>query len=456
MSNIYIQEPPALGKVLLTTSLGDIDIELWSKEAPKACRNFVQLCMEGYYNGTIFHRVVKDFIAQGGDPTGTGSGGESIYGEPFKDEFHQRLRFSRRGLVAMANSGPNDNGSQFFFTLNATPELDKKHTIFGKVTGNTIYNMARFADLDIDEDNRPYCPPKIIKTQILNDPFEDVVPRDIVHAHLKKDEEKKDDGKIKSKSKATKNYKLLSFGEEAEEDEEETITVSKDIQIKSSHDLLNDPKLSSEVAVEGEITVNKAAKESGDKEGDLKKRKKKTKERKETANSEDHMVGDDEEDEEEEKEKPKKMKREKDEDTEKETEVINKKKDKADNSTLMELAKERAEFSEKQKSNRMLKKGDGRQDETLALLASFQSKMSNMISQDDEDEEKDDSQEDGEIKDALSWASHKLKFDEHRDAKDANTKGDDWYDIYDPRNPVNKRRRNEGNDSKTKSKSKKP
>lgn len=71
-------------KVLLVTSVGEIDIELWSKETPKACRNFVQLCMEGYYNGTIFHRVVKDFIVQGGDPTGTGTDGESIYGAPFK------------------------------------------------------------------------------------------------------------------------------------------------------------------------------------------------------------------------------------------------------------------------------------------------------------------------------------------------------------------------------------
>ena len=71
-------------QVLLVTSVGDIDIELWSKEAPKACRNFVQLCMEGYYDNTIFHRLVKDFIVQGGDPTGTGEGGESIYGKPFK------------------------------------------------------------------------------------------------------------------------------------------------------------------------------------------------------------------------------------------------------------------------------------------------------------------------------------------------------------------------------------
>lgn len=71
-------------QVLLVTSVGDIDIELWSREAPKACRNFIQLCLEGYYNDTIFHRVVKDFIVQGGDPTGTGEGGQSIYGAPFK------------------------------------------------------------------------------------------------------------------------------------------------------------------------------------------------------------------------------------------------------------------------------------------------------------------------------------------------------------------------------------
>lgn len=106
--------------------------------------------MEGYYNGTIFHRVVKDFIAQGGDPTGTGEGGDSIYGAPFKDEIHSRLRFTRRGLVAMANAGRDDNGSQFFFTLGPTPELQGKHTLFGKVVGDTIYNMIKL-EAETDE-----------------------------------------------------------------------------------------------------------------------------------------------------------------------------------------------------------------------------------------------------------------------------------------------------------------
>lgn len=87
MSSIYITEPPTNGKVILGTTVGEIEIELWSKETPIACRNFVQLCMEGYYNDTTFHRLVKGFIVQGGDPTGTGEGGESVYESPFKVSF---------------------------------------------------------------------------------------------------------------------------------------------------------------------------------------------------------------------------------------------------------------------------------------------------------------------------------------------------------------------------------
>ncbi|VDN85583.1 unnamed protein product [Brugia pahangi] len=141
MSNIYVNEPATSGKICMKTTVGDIDIELWSKECPLACRNFIQLCMEGYYNGTIFHRVIRDFIVQGGDPTGTGEGGESIYNTSFKNEFHQRLKFNRRGLVGMASGNDGMNGSQFFFTLNATPDLDKKHTLFGKVYFFFLYNQ---------------------------------------------------------------------------------------------------------------------------------------------------------------------------------------------------------------------------------------------------------------------------------------------------------------------------
>ena len=142
---VYANQPATKGKVVLHTTIGPFDVELWSKEAPLACRNFVQLCMEGYYDGCIFHRVIKDFMAQTGDPTGTGTGGESVYEEGgpegagaqgiFKDEFNGRLRFIHRGLLGMASNGPHTNGSQFFVTLSNCEWLDKKHTIFGKITG---------------------------------------------------------------------------------------------------------------------------------------------------------------------------------------------------------------------------------------------------------------------------------------------------------------------------------
>ncbi|XP_076772351.1 spliceosome-associated protein CWC27 homolog isoform X3 [Arvicanthis niloticus] len=251
MSNIYIQEPPTNGKVLLKTTAGDIDIELWSKEAPKACRNFIQLCLEAYYDNTIFHRVVPGFIVQGGDPTGTGTGGESIYGAPFKDEFHSRLRFNRRGLVAMANAGPHDNGSQFFFTLGRADELNNKHTIFGKVTGDTVYNMLRLTEVDIDDEERPRNPHRIKSCEVLFNPFDDIIPREI-----KKPKKDKPEEEVKKlKPKGTKNFSLLSFGEEAEEEEEEVNRVSQSMKgrSKSSHDLLkDDPHLSSVPAVESE------------------------------------------------------------------------------------------------------------------------------------------------------------------------------------------------------------
>eukprot|EP00918_Siedleckia_nematoides_P105788 GHVU01230951.1.p1 GENE.GHVU01230951.1~~GHVU01230951.1.p1 ORF type:complete len:177 (+),score=23.79 GHVU01230951.1:34-531(+) len=121
------------GKVQLVTSMGTIDLELYWKHAPRTCRNFFELSKKGYYNGTIFHRIVKDFVIQGGDPTGTGRGGESIYGRTFEDEIHAELRHTGAGILSMANAGPNTNGSQFFITLAPTPFLDGKHTIFGRV-----------------------------------------------------------------------------------------------------------------------------------------------------------------------------------------------------------------------------------------------------------------------------------------------------------------------------------
>ena len=148
---------------VMHTNMGDIKIKLFGEQVPKTVKNFVELSKKGYYNGIIFHRVIKDFMIQGGDPTGTGMGGESIYGEKFEDEFDLNLH-NVRGALSMANAGPNTNGSQFFIVqadtcpegmleqmkqltdrgfpeetiadyeaFGGTPWLDFKHSVFGQV-----------------------------------------------------------------------------------------------------------------------------------------------------------------------------------------------------------------------------------------------------------------------------------------------------------------------------------
>lgn len=117
----------------IKTNMGTIKIELFHELAPKTVANFVGLAEKGYYNGIIFHRVIDGFMIQGGDPTGTGRGGESLWGGKFEDEFNTNLRHTVPGILSMANAGPNTNGSQFFITLVPTPHLDGRHTVFGKV-----------------------------------------------------------------------------------------------------------------------------------------------------------------------------------------------------------------------------------------------------------------------------------------------------------------------------------
>ena len=150
------------------TNLGDLTVKLFDDVAPKTVKNFVELAEKGYYNGVIFHRIIRDFMIQGGDPTGTGIGGESIYGEKFEDEFSENV-FNIRGALSMANAGPNTNGSQFFivqnenlpydksalvkggwpeeiaeiYTAGGTPHLDGRHTVFGQLA-----NAESFETLD--------------------------------------------------------------------------------------------------------------------------------------------------------------------------------------------------------------------------------------------------------------------------------------------------------------------
>ncbi|KAJ1674156.1 Peptidyl-prolyl isomerase cwc27 [Spiromyces aspiralis] len=237
----------------MCTTAGDIEIELWPKEAPKACRNFVQLALEGYYDNTIFHRVVPGFIVQGGDPTGTGMGGESIYGEPFPNEFHSRLRFVRRGLLGVASSEPNDNGSQFFITLGPTPELQRKHTIFGTVVGDTLFNALKIGEGEIvPETERPEHPHKVTRIRIIDNPFDDIVPRITSEERRRLQERKAEDAtKKKGRAKAKRDKNLLSFNDDEENSGDISTSSATKFKIKSSHDVLADDKMLSRQAATG-------------------------------------------------------------------------------------------------------------------------------------------------------------------------------------------------------------
>lgn len=151
--------------VVLETNQGVIEVKLMPEVAPKACENFKGLAEKGYYNGVIFHRVIKGFMIQGGDPTGTGTGGESLWGESFEDEVTPQVTFDKVGLLAMANAGPNTNGSQFFITTAKTPWLNMRHTIFGEVISG--YDaVQKIESTAIGPSDKPLEAQKIIKAYI--------------------------------------------------------------------------------------------------------------------------------------------------------------------------------------------------------------------------------------------------------------------------------------------------
>lgn len=151
--------------VVLETNQGNIEIKLMPEVAPKTCENFIKLVEKGYYNGLIFHRVIKGFMVQGGDPTGTGTGGESIWGKSFEDEVTPIAKFDSAGILAMANAGPNTNGSQFFITCAPTPWLNMRHTIFGEVVSG-LDVVQKIENTSVGANDRPMAEQKIIKAYI--------------------------------------------------------------------------------------------------------------------------------------------------------------------------------------------------------------------------------------------------------------------------------------------------
>ncbi|XP_071723105.1 peptidyl-prolyl cis-trans isomerase CYP71-like [Rutidosis leptorrhynchoides] len=151
--------------VILCTTMGDIHMKLYPEECPRTVENFTTHCKNGYYDNLIFHRVIKGFMIQTGDPVGDGTGGQSIWGGEFEDEFHKSLRHDRPFTVSMANAGPNTNGSQFFITTVATPWLDNKHTVFGRVVKGMDV-VQGIEKVKVGKNDKPYQDVKILNVTV--------------------------------------------------------------------------------------------------------------------------------------------------------------------------------------------------------------------------------------------------------------------------------------------------
>lgn len=227
--------PNTSGKVVLITNYGDIIIELFSKECPLACRNFIQLCLEEYYNDMAFNRILKDFLIQIGDDS------ETTYGSNFKDEFHSRLKYKTKGMVGCVNNNKqNSNNNQFFITLIPCPWLDNVNTIFGRIVENSIYTLLNITSVPVDSNG--FCilesesVPKIIKVNIVNNPFNDIKIRKKETKTYKLEDKLliKDQELIQKTLKKLNNKNLLSF-----DDEQDTIKIDNNIVTNNYTNLTN-------------------------------------------------------------------------------------------------------------------------------------------------------------------------------------------------------------------------
>jgi peptidyl-prolyl cis-trans isomerase SDCCAG10 len=242
MSAHYTSEPAPSASASLHTTFGPLHIALFANQTPRSCQNFLQHCQDGYYAGTIFHRVSPDFVVQGGDPSGTGSGGTSIFEDPefeydpdardpnekvvLRDELHSRLRFNRRGLVGMAKSEDGSYGSQFFITLaNTERELNGQCTLFGRIEGDSIFNVLKIAEAErMEGSERPVYPVKVTSCEVGElGPLAGKLKKRQITAAAPAPEKPAP----KKKKKAKGGKALLSFGADEGEEEEMPVRPAK-------------------------------------------------------------------------------------------------------------------------------------------------------------------------------------------------------------------------------------
>lgn len=352
--------------------------------------------------------------------------------EPVKNEFHSRLRFNRRGLVGMANNEGSGN-MEFFFTLDATPELQNTHTIFGKVTGETIFNLIKLNESETDSNERPLYPHKINKVKILNNPFDDLTPRVEFMKSSKSEETAK-----KPKREGVKNFKLISFGDEAEMDEQEVESFPKDSEKSTKPPAEKEPKKDKKsepsssrpksrgesVKPEPKKIVNEVSEDSDSDYETVKEKERMSELERKKKEIQDEIMSIKKQ-----YQKGKKDRNPVQEEPEKPQQP----------ETESEAVQDYLEEKEKYKKKKIDSKGASREDFTLQLLAKFKNKLHSALETQTEESAKANENSDDE-----NWLAHKLDFSESQDAvlaKDASKKQDDWYDIYDPRNPLNKRKR---------------
>ena len=332
----------------------------------------------------------------------------------------------------MAQNDGSECNTEFFFTLDATPELQNKHTIFAKVSGETIYNLLKLNESPTDSNDRPLYPHKINKVKILHNPFEDLVP----NIDSKKSSKEERTEPKKKKQEGVKNFKLISFGDEAEKDEQEVESFPKEVAkepIKSNSfcsssktaKIMEEKPWTVKPQQEASKVISEQNEESdSDYESTIEKEKLLELERKRKEIQD--QIKDV-------KKQYQKGQKEKAEQKETETAKIEERKEDG-------VIRDYLDEKEKYKQKKLNVKGKTREDFTLSLLAKFKNKLHSAIDSEIIPAEGQSAQN----SDDENWLSHKLDFSESEAAvlaKDASKKQDDWYDIYDPRNPLNKRKR---------------